>query len=116
MIGCSSQNNVGLEQNRNNAKSIELTKNGIESEEMEVTSSEVKELEVVSVEVTTDNKLMFDGYNLIEVEGGNQSGYRESNAVVDIGYDDREYYAFTNENGQLVNVIASEIVLKNGST
>lgn len=37
------------------------------------------------------------------------SGHREANVVVDIGFDDREYWAFTNEYGQLVRVVADEI-------
>ena len=40
------------------------------------------------------------------------SGYREPNVVVDIGFGDREYWAFTNEYGQLVRVIADEIILQ----
>ena len=55
---------------------------------------------------------LFSGYKLIEVDGGNLSGYRESNVVVDIGFGNREYWAFTNEYGQLVRVIADEIVLQ----
>lgn len=43
---------------------------------------------------------------LIKVDGGDQSGDREPNVVVDIGFGDREYWAFTNEHGQLVKVIA----------
>ena len=50
----------------------------------------------------------FEGYRLIEVYGGDLSGHREPNVVVDIGFGDREYYAFTNEYGQLVKVIAKE--------
>jgi hypothetical protein len=55
---------------------------------------------------------LFSGYKLIEVDGGDLSGYREPNVVVDIGYGDREYWAFTNEYGQLVRVIAAEIILQ----
>lgn len=55
---------------------------------------------------------IFEGYKLIEVDGGDMSGHREANVVVDIGYGDREYYAFTNEHGQLVKVIAKEIILQ----
>ena len=58
---------------------------------------------------------MFDGYKLIEVDGGNLSGHREPNVVVDIGFGDREYWAFTNEYGQLVKVVAKEIVLQDDS-
>lgn len=55
---------------------------------------------------------LFAGYKRIEVDGGDLSGTREANVVVDIGFGDREYWAFTNEHGQLVRVIASEIVLQ----
>jgi len=73
----------------------------------------------VSIEVDNNAKTksvisdeIFEGYRLIEVDGGDLSGERESNVVVDIGFGDREYYAFTNEYGQLVKVIADEIVLQ----
>ena len=59
---------------------------------------------------------IFAGYKLIEVYGGDLSGHREPNVVVDIGFGDREYYAFTNEYGQLVKVIAKEIILQDEST
>ncbi|MCH4887691.1 hypothetical protein EZV73_08905 [Acidaminobacter sp. JC074] len=55
---------------------------------------------------------IFEGYELIEVDGGDLSGDREPNVVVDIGFGDREYYAFTNEYGQLVKVVASDIILQ----
>ncbi|MEK9198253.1 DNA/RNA non-specific endonuclease [Ureibacillus sp. FSL E2-3493] len=58
------------------------------------------------------NDELFSGYKFIEVDGGDLSGYRESNVVVNIGYGDREYWAFTNEYGQLVRVIADEIILQ----
>jgi hypothetical protein len=53
-----------------------------------------------------------EGYQLIEVDGGNKSGQREPNVVVDIGFGDRIYYAYTNEYAQLVRVTAKEIVLQ----
>ncbi|MDT0160677.1 DNA/RNA non-specific endonuclease [Bacillus sp. AG4(2022)] len=65
---------------------------------------------------TQPNNELFSGYKLIEVDGGDVSGYRESNVVIDIGYGDREYWAFTNEYGQLVRVIADEIILQDDST
>ncbi|MGK7377277.1 DNA/RNA non-specific endonuclease [Planococcus sp. 1R117A] len=64
---------------------------------------------------TQSNDERFAGYELIEVDGGDLSGTREPNVVVDIGYGDREYWAFTNEHGQLVRVIADEIVLQDES-
>ncbi|CZQ80486.1 DNA/RNA non-specific endonuclease [Trichococcus collinsii] len=57
-----------------------------------------------------------DGYALIEVDGGNISGYRAANVVVDIGFGDREYWAYTNEYGQLVRVVAAEIILQDNAT
>lgn len=56
-----------------------------------------------------------DGYTLIEVGGGDLSGYRQANVVVDIGFGDREYWAYTNEYGQLVRVVANEIVVQDDS-
>ncbi len=58
----------------------------------------------------------FEGYRVIEVDGGDRSGTREANVAVDIGYGDREYWAFTNEYGQLVRVIAEEIILQDDKT
>lgn len=57
-----------------------------------------------------------DGYTLIEVDGGNISGYRAVNAIVDIGFGDREYWAYTNEYGQLVRVVAADIILQDNAT
>jgi len=60
--------------------------------------------------------LRFDGYRIITVDGGNLSGHREPNVAVDIGFGDREYWAFTNEYGQLVRVVAKEIIPQDDST
>jgi len=79
------------------------------------TAKENKETANV-IEPTSSNKDEFAGYTLIEVDGGNLSGHREPNVVVDIGFGDRKYYAFTNEYGQLVKVIAKEIILQDDST
>ena len=57
-----------------------------------------------------------DGYALIDVYGGELSGYRAANVVVDIGFGDREYWAYTNEYGQLVRVVAAEIILQDDAT
>lgn len=64
----------------------------------------------------TPSEFFLDSNRLIEVDSGNQSGHREANVVVDIGFGDREYWAFTNEHGQLVYVFAKEIVLQDEST
>ena len=66
-------------------------------------------------ESNSNEEDIFKGYKLIEVNGGDLSGHREPNVVVDIGFGDREYWAFTNEYGQLVKVIAKEIILQDES-
>ncbi len=83
-------------------------------------TEETVEKEPVQKEQTTETPEsegnLFEGYTKIEVDGGDQSGTREANVVVDIGFGDREYWAFTNEHGQLVRVIAEEIILQNDET
>ena len=44
------------------------------------------------------------------------SGSRKPNVRVDVGYGDREYWAFTNEYGQLIRVEAKNITLQNPNT
>lgn len=67
-------------------------------------------------QATTSNPIP-SGYTLIQVDGGNLSGYREANVVVNIGFNDgpieREYYSYTNEHGQVIKVIAKEVILQN---
>ena len=64
----------------------------------------------------TQSSVSHDDYALIEVYGGDLSGYRAANVVVDIGFGDREYWAYTNEHGQLVRVVAAEIILQDNAT
>lgn len=68
--------------------------------------------ESLKTEETLEKAEVFEGYQIIEVGGGDLSGYREPNVAVDIGFGDREYWAFTNEYGQLVRVIAKKIILQ----
>ena len=77
--------------------------------EKEETVTTVVEEPVVKETPVQQNDELFSGYKLIEVDGGDLSGYREPKVVVDIGYGDREYWAFTNEYGQLVRVIADSL-------
>lgn len=69
-----------------------------------------------NIDTKTEGKTdIFTGYTPIEVDGGDLSGHREPNAVVDVGYGDREYYAYTNEYGQLVKVVADKIILQDAT-
>ena len=64
----------------------------------------------------TQQTISFKGYKIIEVDGGDLSGYRQPNVAVNIGFGDRQYWAFTNAHGQLVRVIADEIILQDDSS
>lgn len=87
-----------------------------ETNSQEVTTTTVTEKTASENTATQTKDELFKGYKLIEVDGGDLSGHREPNVVVDIGFGDRDYYAFTNEAGQLVRVIADEIVLQDDRT
>ncbi|MBY3618604.1 hypothetical protein HGO21_03495 [Acinetobacter sp. CUI P1] len=96
---------------------VETNKNYEKEETVTTVVDEPVVVEKPSVPVveeiqTPPNKEQFQGYKLIEVDGGDLSGHREPNIVVDVGFGEREYWAFTNEYGQLVRVIANEIILQ----
>lgn len=65
---------------------------------------------------TPNENILIEGFVLIEVDDGDLSGTRLANVVVDVGFGNREYWAFTNEYGQLVRVTAEEIILQDDST
>lgn len=46
---------------------------------------------------------------VVNVDPCNTDGKRQKNVVVDIGYGHREYYALTNNNGQLTEVYAGQL-------
>ena len=87
-----------------------------ESKETEEFPSESATSLAYSESAEIQSSVSFDGYTLIEVYGGDLSGYRAANVVVDIGFGDREYWAYTNEFGQLVRVVAAEIILQDDAT
>ncbi|MFZ2539748.1 MAG: DNA/RNA non-specific endonuclease [Oscillospiraceae bacterium] len=87
-----------------------------ESKKSEEFPSESAGSSAYSENIEPQSSVSFDDYALIEVYGGELSGYRAANVVVDIGFGDREYWAYTNEYGQLVRVVAAEIILQDNST
>lgn len=110
----------------NEQQTVEPTKkpevNELETEEPEITN-EPETTDEADISRTEENQeaaetsqsqqtISFEGYKIIEVDGGDLSGHREPNVAVDIGFGDRQYWAFTNEYGQLVKVIADEIILQ----
>ena len=98
-----------VDEESNIDKNKDLSKENINEQNTEASNATTTE----SNSENTDD--MFDGYKIIEVDGGDLSGHREPNVAVDIGFGDREYWAFTNEYGQLVKVVAKEIVLQDDS-
>ena len=111
MVGCTNVEDESSTDGKTGSQEV-TTVNTNENSEKEETSSTVVDEPVVEEKPTQSNDELFAGYKRIEVDGGDLSGFREPNVVVDIGYGDREYWAFTNEYGQLVRVIADEIILQ----
>jgi DNA/RNA non-specific endonuclease len=108
IVGCTNVEDVSNTEGKADSQEV-TTKNS----EKEKTKTEKQVVE----ETSTESKdQLFKGYKLIEVDGGDLSGHREPNVVVDIGFGDREYWSFTNEHGQIVRVIAAEIVLQDDRT
>ena len=111
MVGCTSVKDGSITDGETKKQEVTTVNPNENSEQEETSTTEVDE-PVVEQTPTQSNDERFSGYKLIEVDGGDLSGYRQPNVVVDIGYGDREYWAFTNEYGQLVRVIADEIILQ----
>ncbi|MFH5780066.1 DNA/RNA non-specific endonuclease [Heyndrickxia oleronia] len=108
IVGCTNVENVSNTDGKADSQEV-TTKNS----EKEKTTTEKQ---VVDETSTQSKDQLFKGYKLIEVDGGDLSGHREPNVVVDIGFGDREYWSFMNEHGQVVRVIANKIVLQDDRT
>lgn len=111
MVGCTDAEDASITNAETDPQEVTPVETNKNSEKEEAITQVVDEPVVEETPAQPNNEL-FSGYKLIEVDGGDLSGYREPNVVVDIGYGDREYWAFTNEYGQLVRVIADEIILQ----
>ena len=122
VVGCSNSEDAANTIEATDSQELNTTadtnENSEKDEKEETVTTVVDEpvQEAMEETETQTNDEKFAGYRLIEVDGGDMSGYREANVVVDIGFGDREYWAFTNEYGQLVRVIADEIILQNDHT
>ena len=123
MVGCTNVEDVSITDGETDSQEVTTvnTNENSKKEEKEETITTVVDEPVVEETVveetpTQSNDERFSGYKLIEVDGGDLSGYRQPNVVVDIGFGDREYWAFTNEHGQLVRVIADKIILQDDNS
>ncbi|MEC0094343.1 DNA/RNA non-specific endonuclease [Paenibacillus macquariensis] len=121
MVGCTNvedTSNTDVETDSQEVvATVETNKNYEKEETVTTVVEEPVVVETPSVPVVEEiqsppNNEQFQGYKLIEVDGGDLSGHREPNIVVDVGYGNREYWKFTNEYGQLVRVVATEIILQ----
>ncbi|MED4057716.1 DNA/RNA non-specific endonuclease [Niallia taxi] len=115
MVGCTNVDNTSSTDGETDSQEVTTVETNKNSEKEETITTVVDE-PVAEETSTQSNDERFAGYELMEVDGGDLSGNRESNVVVDIGYGDREYWAFTNEYGQLVRVIADEIILQDDNS
>lgn len=114
MGGCTNAEDASITEVETESQEVEIVETNINSEKEETIAPDDEEPEVEETP-SQPSKEMFPGYKLIVVDGGDLSGHREPNVVVDIGFGNREYWAFTNEHGQLVRVIADEIILQEDS-
>jgi len=114
MVGCTNLEDASITEVETDPQEVTTVDTNKESEKEETITTVVDE-PVIEETSTQPNNELFSGYKIIEVDGGDLSGYREPNVVVDIGHGDREYWAFTNEYGQLVRVIAEEVIMQDDS-
>jgi len=106
---------------RDDTTSKEVAKNKVEDQSAKKTADAKKDKQTKTTTSSTKSTATptsgaFKGYKKIEVDGGDLSGSRQANVVVDIGFGDRKYWAFTNKHGQLIRVIAKKIVLQDDAT
>lgn len=115
-VSPSDDQKASIENTEESTTDKEVDKNEDSSNE-NINEENTETSHITTTESSSNNtEDIFAGYKLIEVDGGNLSGHREPNVVVDIGFGDREYWAFTNEYGQLVKVVAKQIILQDDST
>lgn len=125
LVGCSNEEEAAVTDSKAEAEVV----TPVEKEEKAEPVKEEKEEPVVEKKEPVEEKKeekpkpkpkpkkdQFAGYTLIVVDGGDLSGTRQSKVVVDIGFGDRKYWAFTNEHGQLVRVIADRITVQDDAT
>lgn len=112
----------GNEDRQNNSVASGVIESSVASTESLLSMVQAMSSDITSNQESTapsnGESIEYNGvtYKIIRVDGGDLSGSRQSNVAVDVGYGDRTYWAFTNEYGQLVNVIADKVTLQDGNT
>ncbi|ALS77395.1 DNA/RNA non-specific endonuclease [Planococcus kocurii] len=113
LVGCTDVEETAI--TNTEAQEVPADEANDNREKEEPVTPAVEEQAVEKTPTKTSDDLLA-GYDLIEVDGGDLSGSREPNVAVNIGFGDRDYWAFTNEYGQLERVVADEIVLQDDDT
>ncbi|WHY64688.1 DNA/RNA non-specific endonuclease [Neobacillus sp. SuZ13] len=121
LAACSSnETNNTQEVSKKEAVTVESKASTPDDEAEKTTSERVVSPNVPATSTPTitsvNGDFDYSKYTLIEVDGGDMSGYRKPNSRVDVGFGDREYWAFTNEYGQLIRVEAKNVTLQNPNT
>ena len=118
MVGCTNVDDASSSDVSTDSQEEVVTEETNEKTENEKSTATVEEEREIETEQTESEAIedRFPGYKLIEVDSCDLSGQREANVVVNIGFGDREYWAFTNEYGQLVRVVADEIILQDDNS
>ncbi|HJV16012.1 MAG TPA: DNA/RNA non-specific endonuclease [Bacillales bacterium] len=104
---CSQQNNTESKKGTLDDEAKKTTSESVVSQSLPATSTTI---------TSVNGDFDYRKYTLIVVDGGDMSGNRKPNVRVDVGFGDREYWAFTNEYGQLIRVEAKNITLQNPNT
>ncbi|MDJ0331941.1 hypothetical protein [Planococcus sp. S3-L1] len=109
LVGCTDVEETAITDTEAQEVPADETNDNREKEEPVIPAVEEQAVEKTPTKTSDD---LLAGYELLEVDGGDLSGSREPNVAVNIGFGDRDYWAFTNEYGQLERVVADEIVLQ----
>lgn len=123
LAACSSNETTGKEENaetkiegKKKEQSVAVAKEKAEKTNSESGVSPSVPATSTPTITSVNGDFDYSKYTLIVVDGGDMSGSRKPNVRVDVGYGDREYWAFTNEYGQLIRVEAKNITLQNPNT
>ncbi|OMC77756.1 MULTISPECIES: DNA/RNA non-specific endonuclease [unclassified Viridibacillus] len=109
IVGCTNVEDASVADKETDSQDVTTVNTNNNGKEETITTDDEPVIEETPTQSKNDK---FAGYKFIEVDGGDLSGHREPNVVVDIGFGNRKYYSFTNEYGQVIRVIADEIVLQ----
>lgn len=128
LVGCSTediedknpqeQQSINTYENKDDSsEDVETEKEEVEESKSEDSQGDKTSYNSLGFSIDGDN-LIFNNksYKIINVDGGDRSGSRQSNVAVDIGFGDRTYWALTNDYGQLVHVFAENIILQDDDT